>query len=31
MEPLIPQVIESGGYVSSSPRSDVELRLALLA
>ena len=31
METLIPQVIESGGYVSSSPRSAVELRLALLA
>jgi len=30
MEALMPQVIELGGYVPSSPRSMVEMRLALL-
>jgi hypothetical protein len=31
METLVPQVIELGGYVPSSPRSMVEMRLALLS
>lgn len=30
METLMPQVVASGGYVPTSPRSAVELRLALL-
>lgn len=30
METLMPQVVASGGYVPTSPRSTIELRLALL-